>query len=164
MPYHTPFVGLYILPADFVKLCSEFEFYMSQDLVEIVDESVDFPVGRWGEIRIYFMHYQSFEIAKDKWDRRKSRINFSNLGYILVQRDGCTTRDMLKFDSLENPNKVILTSVKDSGLKSAYHLPFFGDFKELGNVLDFKDLYLGRRIMYDFNFSQWIDLFKKRLA
>ena len=34
LQYLTPFVGLYIMPADFVKLCGCFDYYMAQNLEE----------------------------------------------------------------------------------------------------------------------------------
>lgn len=159
--YQTPFVGLYILPSDFVKLSSDFKKYLSLNLVEYLEEGVEFPVGQLGDIKIYFMHYESFSVAKEKWERRKSRINFSNIGFIFVQRDDCTLSDMLTFDDLDIPNKIILTSNAESGCESANYLSFYSGHREVGNVLEFKDLFTGRRIMYDFNFIQWINTFRR---
>ena len=159
LQYLTPFVGLYIMPADFVKLCVSFDYYMVQNLKECHRADVDFPVGKLGDVTIYFMHYQTFEVAKEKWERRKLRMNLSNIGFILIQRDGCTKDDMARFDCIENPNKVILTAFKDSGLKSAHYVPRFGELEELGNVLEFEGSFSGKRIMYDFDFIRWINFF-----
>ena len=82
-----------------------------------------------------------------------------NIGFILIQRDGCTKDDMARFDCIENPNKVILTAFKDSGLKSAHYVPRFGELEELGNVLEFEGSFSGKRIMYDFDFIRWINFF-----
>jgi uncharacterized protein (DUF1919 family) len=161
LPYSTPFAGLYILPADFVKLCQDFQYYMSQNLLPCIGSQEDFPVGQLDDVKIYFMHYTTFEIAKEKWERRKSRINYLNIGFILVQRDGCTLNDMVNFDNLSMPNKVILSAQQNSECKSAHYVKYFGEENELGNVLEFKNSFSGQRIMYEFDFIDWINQFTK---
>jgi uncharacterized protein (DUF1919 family) len=161
IPYQSPFVGLYVMPEDFVKLCSSFEYYMAMKLIAVKVPDLDFPVARLGDVTIYFMHYQNLENAIEKWERRKSRINFENLGFILIQRDGCTIEDMIKFDDLEYSNKVILTSLRDPCCDSARSISYFGEVEELGNILEFKNSFTGKRIMYDFDFVNWINSFEK---
>ena len=57
-------------------------------MVELVDEKTPYPVGLIypvkgstvsRPVRVDFMHYDSFEMAKKKWDERKKRINWDNL-------------------------------------------------------------------------------------
>ena len=159
LEYLTPFVGLYMNPNDFVRLCSSFEHYMGMDLVEKKQSEFPFPVGQIEEITIYFMHYQSYDEALSKWNSRKKRMNFSRLGFILVQRDGCTEEDMQEFDSLEVTNKIILTTSVYPNLKTSIFLRHFKGEAEVGNVLEFKKTFPEDRIMWDFNFVRWINNF-----
>ena len=52
--------------------------YLSADFYNKYN-SVDYPVGMLDDIRINFMHYESFEQAKEKWIERCNRIDKSNM-------------------------------------------------------------------------------------
>ena len=157
LTYLTPFVGLYILPKDFIKLCSDLEGYLSLPLLDISSDEFKFPVARLGDISIFFMHYPDFESAQEKWERRKARFNFSNSFFILVERDGCTQEDLKIFDSSPHKKKIIFTHKPYSEIKSAFPLKSFRNASEVGNILGYKDRYLGRRHMYDFDFVSWVN-------
>ena len=157
LTYLTPFVGLYILPGDFIKMCSALEEYLSLPLLDISSNEFNFPVARLGDISIFFMHYPDFESARDKWERRKARVNFSNTFFILVERDGCKLKDLKKFNSLPHEKKIMFTSKSHHEFDAAFQLKAFKNALEVGNILGFKDRYLGRRHMYDFDFVSWIN-------
>lgn len=159
LEYQTPFVGLYIMPKDFVKLCASFEYYMGIQPIEKDCPEFSFPVGEIEEVTIYFMHYKNFDEALSKWNARVSRIDFRQLGFILVQRDNCTEEDLQFFDSLNLTNRIILTSSPMRHLKSSFFLKIYSHEKEVGNVLEYKNAYSGERIFWDFNFVKWINSF-----
>ena len=73
---------------DFNLLCLNLKVYMDGELEELVDETKDYPVGLLypakrssltHPLRLELMHYDNFEIAKQKWDDRKTRINWDNI-------------------------------------------------------------------------------------
>lgn len=116
LQYRTPTVGLYILGHDFVKLCSNFDWYINGELEfikwedssfysEIKDEK-PYPVANLNDIEIYFMHYKSEEEAREKWERRKKRINPDCILFKLSQREDCSKSDIEKFVSLPLQNKI----------------------------------------------------------
>ena len=39
----------------------------------------EYPIGRCGDIELHFIHYTTFESAKENWEKRKKRINWDNL-------------------------------------------------------------------------------------
>jgi uncharacterized protein (DUF1919 family) len=160
--YLTPFVGLYILPSEFIELCETFEISMQLPLKEIKQTNFDFPVGSIGQIRIYFMHYKDFDSAHAAWNRRKSRINYDFIGFILVDRDGCTSDDKERFLKLNTSNKVILSSRVLTKMKGIYRLRYYKNHEDIGNILEFKNRISGKRIMYDFKFIRWINEFQKK--
>lgn len=102
LPYDSPTIALQIMPEEFTKFCKDFKHYMSLPLMEYtlrserhisylkrlyqgpVNYPVDFPIGIVGDIMIAFQHYNSFQEAKEKWDRRKARIDYDNLNFIFV--------------------------------------------------------------------------------
>lgn len=78
--FNSPFVNLYMNEKEYVKLLMNFEHYMNQPLKMYKDgDSYGEPVGILSDIKIYFLHYDSYKIAEEAWNRRKSRINYNNL-------------------------------------------------------------------------------------
>lgn len=84
----SPTINLFFIPEDFNDFCLHLKEYINGDLKEFKDENTNYPVGIIypsknasvnKPIRVDFMHYESFEKAKAKWDERKSRINWNNL-------------------------------------------------------------------------------------
>lgn len=109
LKFNSPFINLFFLDTEFNKLLSDFDNYMSLPLIYEKDvygerEGKSYPVGRLGDIRIYFNHYASFDEAKRCWERRKDRINYNNL--LVVSTTSC--RDVAEeFDKLPYNNKII---------------------------------------------------------
>lgn len=99
MRYLTPTIGLWIPSDDYIRFLSNLEHYLSIDIYQISysechaknilierkkkgiyqDRLEDLIIGRLDDVDIIFLHYANFKDAKDKWDRRKKRINYDNL-------------------------------------------------------------------------------------
>ncbi|EDU61610.1 DUF1919 domain-containing protein [Providencia stuartii] len=92
--YLSPTINLWISPSDFIKLSYRIKYYMSLDLTECVDNSVDYPKGNLGDITINFQHYNSFLEAKTKWNLRKKRIDYNNILILFTDRDGATNMEL----------------------------------------------------------------------
>ena len=95
----SPTINLYIKLNEFNYFCLYLEEYIRGKMIEISEEEKNFPIGllipksnKLPKIRIYFMHYNSFEEAIKKWNERKERINWNNI-YIV---NNCTTKDSMK--------------------------------------------------------------------
>ncbi len=140
-----------------MKFCGNLKYYISCELEECVNPSVNYPVGTLGSgdnrVSIRFMHYDNFSQAKGKWDERKKRIHWDNIYFIM---DTCyssspNTEAMYKFDALPLRNKVILTRSKAEGVKSAvrFSVPEL-DGIELAFMLEYKS-----RLSFRRNFDDW---------
>jgi len=158
LAYLTPFVGLYMLPSDFVKLCENLKEYLKKPLLEFVTSSYRYPVAKLGDVTLFLMHYPDFESAKKAWDRRKVRVNFENIFFILVQKDGCSEEDMKRFDQLDCPNKLILATSNKFHLRSLHVLESFKNENEIGEELNYRGRYSGNRYMYDYDFIDWLNI------
>lgn len=70
LQFRSPTVNLYFTHSDFLLFLQHIHYYLTLP-VEKVDSDMDYPVGAlkgvYGTIRLYFMHYDSFEDAKEKW-------------------------------------------------------------------------------------------------
>ena len=96
-----------------------------------------------GDIEIHFLHYHSEEEVEEKWRRRASRINWNKLLVIGMMQNECTEADIVDFDALPFPNK-ILFSAKKSNLKSVVYIPKYSGQNEVG------DPYKDTRLFYKY--------------
>ena len=135
LPYQTPTVGLYFFANDYIKFVYDLRHYMSAPLefITSAESSHTETLQRRGEtnnvlarlddIEVVFLHYHNEQEAKEKWERRRQRINWDNIFIKFSEMNECTTEDLLKFDSLDFPNKICLTSTRMPDLKSSVYFP-----------------------------------------
>ncbi len=98
--FNSPTVNLKILPSDFIKFAENLEEYISKDIVEVEDDSVSYPVGMLGDVKLWFVHYETFEQAVSAWNRRKKRINWDNIRVMLTVREECSDDILSHFEKL----------------------------------------------------------------
>ncbi|NEO36149.1 MAG: DUF1919 domain-containing protein [Moorea sp. SIOASIH] len=134
--YLTPFVGTFINPEDYLKLCINLQDYLLLPLHFIESnkcrpgEDSPFPIAMLGDIEINFMHYNSREEALQKWTRRIQRVNFDNVFFkIDFERQGpygkrpYNTTDIRNWNHLRFSNSIAITSQKQSGIFQSLYLP-----------------------------------------
>lgn len=116
LKYNTPTIGLYFIANDYIKFIYNIKEYLSYDLqfikfseskkAKLTGEKLNYPVGKLKDIEIYFMHYKTEEEAKEKWDRRKKRINWNRIIYKFSNQNFCTQKDVENFMKLPSENKI----------------------------------------------------------
>ena len=84
MKFLSPTINLFFTPEDFNLFCLNLKEYISVELKESKEDDIPYPVGLLSpkglpSIKVHFMHYETFNEAKQKWNQRKERINFDNL-------------------------------------------------------------------------------------
>lgn len=156
LTYLTPTVNLSIEMNDFVKMAENLKWYMEQDFTRIWEEG-KYPAGMLGDIRVDFVHYDTFEEGVRKWEERKKRINWDNLFIMGTDKDGCTYETIQRFDRLPYKNKVIFTHVKYPEFSSAHYIKGFEDRNELGVITFFKKQFLKRRYLDDFDYVKFLN-------
>lgn len=155
--FNSPFVNLYILPKDYIKMLQDLKRYMSLELVEVKENGISFPIGELEDIRIYFMHYSSFDEAKIKWNQRKDRINYNNLYILFTDRDNCTHADLKYFDRLPYKNKAVFTHKPIPELKSAVYIHGFENEAEVGSCYEYMPHSLGKKYYDQFDYVSWFN-------
>ncbi len=157
--FNSPYVNLYVLPGDFVKLLSNLEYYYQQEL-EFLPESSNtlgnYPIGRLADVEIHFMHYENEAEARQKWYQRLERQDLSNLFIMMTERDGCTYQDLVNFDNLPFANKVVFTHKPYPELSSAYYIKGFENAGEVGNLFDYCG-FLGKKYYDQFDYVTWFN-------
>ena len=123
LKFMSPTVNLNISNADFIKIVTNFDYYLNCELVYNPKRSAeaDCPVGMLDDVEIDFIHYKTFDEAKEKWNERKKRINFDNLFIIML----LGPKEMNKFEQLDKvkcKRKIALTPCDIPGYDFAFPL------------------------------------------
>lgn len=122
MEFKTPTINLQILPEEFPRFCLNLRKYMDHDLKEYTEISEvhmaylykmfggvpDMPYGLLDDVIVCFQHYKTFDDAKTKWDERKKRIVYDNVGYLFHARGEEYSKELAKFLSIKLPHSLAL--------------------------------------------------------
>lgn len=155
--FNTPTVNLYFMADDFLKFVSNLQWYLTQELTEVQVPEVSFPVGRLGDILLYFMHYDSFTDAKLKWEERSKRIDFNNIYLVMTDKNGCEYKHIKEFDNLPYAHKVIFTHKDYPEFSSACYIPGFENDCEVGILSDWRPQFWKRRWLDDFDYVAFLN-------
>ena len=103
LEFFSPFINLSVSTKDMIKLMSDFSHYMKCDLefstMKYNETSHDYyPVGRIDDVELKFIHYSNFAEAKEKWIRRKQRINYDNLLYMTYTEEKILAKKIANID------------------------------------------------------------------
>ena len=140
IPKGSPTVGMFIMAEDYIKFLLDLKGYINGKLVFIKPEESrwkdapqvtgdkrfgSYPIGLLSNgknnIEIFFLHYHSKEEAKDKWERRCKRINWDKMLVKFNDQNGCTSKDVQDFMSLQFKYKMFFTCKEWPGIsREAY--------------------------------------------
>ena len=153
--YNSPFVNLYIEAEDYIKLLENFEWYMNQE-IQFIESKEKYPIGKLGDITIFFVHYKTKEEAYQKWHSRKQRIDMSNAFIMFTDRDGCTEEHLIRFDNLPYKNKIVFTHKPYPEIKSAFHIKGFDTEESVGALFEYVG-WSGKKFYDDFDYVTWFN-------
>lgn len=161
--YNTPFVGLFLYAPCYIKLLKNLDYYLKLELNFVNKSKYGFsnqsreekwyPIGVLGnEIELHFLHYKSENEAKEKWTRRKQRMNMDNLFIEFSDRDLCTKRLLKEFDNLPFEHKVCFTAKSYPDISCSIQLKKYENEEHIGNI--YEDSYIVKKY---FNVIDWIN-------
>lgn len=160
MRFNSQFVNLAIHSEDYIEYLENFDKYNEMPLRFIEpDAKKGYPIGKLGDLTIYFVHYKTNEQAREKWEQRKQRINKDNLFiiYMCQDEDGCNEEIMERFDRLPFPNKVMFTNKEYPQFKSAFFCKEFVNEPGVPMFYDFKNHFTVKRKYDVFDFVSWFN-------
>lgn len=152
----SPTVNLFYDTAeDYIKFCENLKYYISLDMIE-VDSDYSYPIGQIGDIKLHLVHYKSFNEAKEKWNKRKQRINFDKIFIISTDRNGLYDELLERFDKL--PYKKVLFSHKPN-VKFGWscYLPEFKNKECVGDLTRYANIFGDKFYEKHFNFIKWLN-------
>ncbi|UXC62734.1 DUF1919 domain-containing protein [Ligilactobacillus agilis] len=138
--YNTPTIGLYFMSYDYIKFLKNLDEYLKNELIQVKwsdtpfrneffqqkdvyknslnKELDDLVIAKLSDIYIIFLHYDTFEEAKDKWNRRVKRINKENMVVKFNDQNEFKKEYFDLFDKLSYKHKIFYTG--DKTIKSQY--------------------------------------------
>jgi len=137
-PYNSPFVGLFLYAPCYMKLLSDFDYYMDKklefvDVTRYPDLPKTYPVGMLGDIEIHFSHYATEEEAEKKWKRRTSRMreekNKDNYFFKFSDGTAATANDFENFHKLSFKNKLSISIIGYESLKGKNHVKMYESYE-----------------------------------
>lgn len=154
--YRSPFVNLWMLPSDYVKMLGNLKEYLGKKLEFIDVNGIEYPVAMLGDVKLFFQHYNSKEEAEQKWNERLKRINYNNLFILFTDRDGCTEQDMQDFDKLYK-NKVIFVNKPHPEILSAVYIKGFEKDTSVGMCMAYRSEYSVLKYYDQFDYVSWFN-------
>lgn len=165
LQFQSPTINLWISPDDYIEMLKEPKKYFRSGIMK-EGKSEGFPVGIINGRKIYGVHYSNFDQLKNKWDRRCQRINWNNICVFMIERDGCTYKNISDFDQLKYSRKVIFTQKKYKGIESDFVLP--GTIDDINNnvsdLCGFPNKFSGIRDIDKFDYVSFINGEDRRLS
>ncbi len=157
LQFKSPTVNLFIRPKEYVKFLGNLHHYLYEARF-VAGGGTDYPVGILDDIRVDFVHYQSFDEAVEKWNSRLGRINLDNAFYVMTERDGCTHDDLIAFDELPYKNKVVFVSRPMPEISCSFYDPSFPvTGGQLGVLSNYVSKLSGRRYLDVFDYVSFFN-------
>lgn len=158
LKFTVPTINLIIKPSQYIKFISNLNKYKDADLVQTFEyPHLSYPVGLLGgDIEIFFVHYKNFEDAKKKWFSRFQRINYDNVVFLLIEKDGCTKEDIIAFNNLPCKNKRIISHYDIPNLNNIWVVNKDRLKDEAEDMTKWEGMF-GKRRYDDLNFVKWMN-------
>ncbi len=158
MEFASPFINLWVKNDQYIKILENPKKYIESSIsfknmkyAPLVNKY--YPLCMCEDVELRFNHYKYFEEAKDAWDRRRKRVNWDNLYYVMITEDhGIAER----FCNLPHKNKICFVPFKTSeeclfyvDFYKRYNGPFWQAVVDMakGRVFSYSviDLFCGER-------------------
>lgn len=150
LPLDSPTVNLIIEGTDYIKFCLSLEKYLSIELTDGGKDPVkNYPIAYCEDIKIYGVHYKSFQELNLAWTRRKKRIHKSII-FCMTERQITDEKQFNAFMKLQG-KKLFLSSKE-----------FAQNHEGAKGIENFDKMFLfaglsGRRyIDFEFDFADWL--------
>lgn len=156
----SPTVNLFFRAEDFIKFCENLPYYLSIDTMsECTDPAVtkgaSYPVACLGDLRLFLVHYASVVEAQEAWNRRKRRVNWSNIAIMTTDRDGMTGELKDRFEKLPY-RKVMFTHLPDYEHPSSFYITGYEKDDCVGILTD-HDNWAGTRPIDQFDYVGFLN-------
>lgn len=159
--FNSPTIDLFMSTKDFLSFTQNLKGYLSAELVEVNDTSVNYPVGQLTykekTITILFMHYKNFKCAQEKWNTRKKRVDFSNI-YIIYSSKNTSDDEAIALEKLKYKHKLFIMNKNPANSNNVVIPDVFKDEGFLsGDILKYKSPFSLQRYMDDIDYINFLN-------
>lgn len=158
--FSSPTVNLYFPFPDYIRFCKRMSHYLAlpyEAMEEGPRASGGCPTGVLEDVHLVFVHYQTFDAARNKWFERAARVDMDNLFIILAQRDGCSADDVRAFGKLPFEHKVAFVNEPMPDVACAFYLPEFIEDGQVRVLTEYISPFSGRRIIDSFDYVGFLN-------
>lgn len=158
LKFLSPTINLYIKPAEFVKFLENIQYYLTLE-IKPINSPLKYPVGKLGDITLFFKHYDTIDDAIEKWNERKKRINYDNIFIMMTDRWCCPYEYLKRFNNLKYKNKVCFTHRKYVELECCRQVKKWSNRNCVDIITDVASL-TGKRLYQfakNFNYIKWLN-------
>lgn len=164
LKFASPTINLFFQKsADFFAFVDDIKYYVEQTPRQVFEEGKKYPIGEFEKdgqkLRVYFMHYKTFDEAVAKWKERGKRINYDNLFVIVEYPEELRNTDEAykNFKNIKYKNKRMITKpvgFKDREIINSrlYNKKFF-----FGKILRYKNRFSKKRHLDDFDYISFLN-------
>lgn len=153
--FNSPTVNMFFSAADYIKFINNMDYYLNVPMVEVADTEYAYPCAMLDDIFLHLVHYNSVAEAQAIWNRRKERINYNNIFFVMNDRNGCTKKERDAFLSLPY-NKVFFSHKKINNSDACYVSGYEKD-NEVGIMTSYKSFFSIKRRLDIFDFVKWFN-------
>lgn len=120
MQYKTPTIGLFFYAEDYIRFLGNLKYYLSLECKPLaLKDSKHYKenlegnhsiLGIIDDIEVVFVHYNTAEEAVNKWNKRRTRVNFNNLLIKYNDQNNFAEKFLDEFLKLNYENKLFFTA------------------------------------------------------
>ena len=139
LKFMTPTINLFFRHHGFIDFVNHYEEYETGELIfeggyDINENGNHAPICELVKeglpsIEIHFLHYNSYDEAKKKWDERYKRINKNKIFLVIEAKDEHEHELIEEYVKLPYP-KIIFTNEKTNNNKSIKHMKIYDTHPE----------------------------------
>lgn len=144
LEFSSPTVNLFFKADDFVKFVLNLEYYMSLPLCMKWGE--EYPIGILDNIRIFFMHYHTCKDAVDSWERRKQRMDYSQIIVLCTDMEGFSEKTFEEWNKINYP-KLLFTANQKFVNKDSLFFPEYVKDKHVPDLIPERKIYKEGRLI-----------------
>lgn len=152
MQFLSPTINLFFKEPDFVRFVLNLEHYMACELEMRWEE--EYPVGRLEDIEIHFMHYETCREAKEKWERRKQRINWGNILVLATDQEGFDEVLFRQWKQIPYAKVLFTAQTQYAQDQDSMFFPEYEAQGVVGDLISRREFYRDGRIMEYFRMNQ----------
>ncbi len=159
--FFTPTINLWLEDEDYLKLIYNLKEYIEKgQLEELEQNEYSYPVGLLkapcGEVKIKFMHYKTFEQAKEKWIERSKRINWNNLFFLFEVKPTTSSESIKEFESLIAKNKAMISFGVNAKSESLTNVKIKGEYVD-GIAVKYQSKFSAKRWLDEFDYVTFLN-------